>query len=657
MVLAAAGALVLCGAGEPEALEVTAPLAATTVGATGSLLVSWRARTVPGCTVLVRGSVDGGTAWKDLGFRPAETGIFLWENRELPEETPLRVRLLLKDPQGAVLKELEAPGIFRVDRTAPTARVVGPETAEKADVDVTVEASDGKGSGISTVFLWSCEEGRPWSLAAESGDPTRPIPWTAPHRGRWFLSATASDKAGNVAPPPSVEPQLRIWVHTPEPYIARFSVETGDYVVPGGYALPLSWAVEADPGQEIAVTIEAKGEKGAWEPVGVKLPAQGRMTWKLPSRSGAVPLLRLRASTGRYESPKEIAPWILVDADPPQAALEGPKVWTKRSPVELDARVQDTLAGVARLVLWARDPETGIWRVVQSVPASRPLTFEEAGGKPYEDGRYALWLSASDTLGNASRDPVPGDTPMLELLLDRTPPEVSLLKPMGGEILDAGVPLAIAWSATDANLPAGTVALFASRDAGASWELLKDSLPGDGEFRWATPREPGPLWIRVTALDAVGSRGEAVLGKPVALQAVAVPPPPPVVVQAPPSPPPPPVVVMEPAPEPPVLGGFSSAVQGGRPLTLSWRPPSAKGFTVRIESSGDGGRSWERVGESSAAEGRMVWEVPALDRVMRLRLSLLKGGKALAISESTSFTVASRPPRLSLVAPAPAPGP
>ena len=112
---------------------------------------------------------------------------------------------------------------------------------------------------------------------------------------------------------------------------------------------------------------------------------------------------------------------------------------------------------------------------------------------------------------------------------------------------------------------------------------------------------------------------------------------------------------MEPAPEPPVLGGFSSAVQGGRPLSLSWLPPSAEGFTVRIESSGDAGRSWEKVGEAPAADGRMVWQVPAMDRVMRLRLSLLKGGKAAAISESASFTVASRPPRLSLVVPAQTP--
>jgi hypothetical protein len=580
------------------------------------------------------------------------------------------VRLLLRDPQGEVLRDLEAPGVFRVDRRAPTARVMGPETAEKADVDVAVEASDGKGAGISMLFLWSCEEGRPWSLAAESSDPTRPIRWTAPHRGRWCLAATASDKAGNVAPPPAIEPQLRIWVHTPEPYIARFSVETSDYVVPAGYALPLSWTVEADPGQEISVTIEAKGEKGAWEPVGVKLPAQGRMTWKLPSKSGAVPLLRLRAATGRYESPKEIAPWILVDADPPQVALEGPTVWTKRSPVALEARVQDALAGVARLVLWARDPETGAWKAVRSVSASRPITFDESD-KRVEDGRYALWLSASDTLGNASRDPAPGDPPMLELTLDRAPPAVSLLKPQGGEALVSGTPLTIAWSATDENLPAGTVALFASRDGGASWELLKDSLPGDGEFQWPTP-EPGALWIRVTALDAVGNRGEAVLGNPVLLQAAAVarpppppPPPPPVVVHPPPPPPPPvvvqpppplPVVVAEPTPEPPVLGGLSSAVQGGRPLTLSWGP-LAEGFTVRIESSGDAGRSWEKVGESPASDGRMVWQVPALDRVVRLRLSLLKGGRVRAISESASFTVASRPPRLSLVAPVPSPVP
>ena len=78
---------------------------------------------------------------------------------------------------------------------------------------------------------------------------------------------------------------------------------------------------------------------------------------------------------------------------------------------------------------------------------------------------------------------------------------------------------------------------------------------------------------------------------------------------------------------------------------------------MRIESSGDAGRSWEKVGESLASAGQMGWQVPALDRVMRLRLSLLKRGRALATSESVSFTVASRPPRLSLVVPSSPPVP
>lgn len=670
--LALALAAPALAAGDRPLLEPTFPLARTAVGNSRALVVSWRSPEGASGSVEVSGSADGGKTWKVLGNRPLETGLFLWEDKSLPEGVVLTVRLVLKDTEGKVRATVDAPGSFLVDRTAPAARVTGPVASDKASVDVAVAAEDPRGSGVATVYLWVSAAGKPWVLAGQTDDPARPVAWTAPHRGLWRLAANAVDRAGNLSPPPGPDtpPQIEIAVRTPEPHIVAFGTETLDYLVPGGYALPLVWEVEGDDLGAGPVSIEARGERSEWVALGARLPAKGRMAWKLPFRSGPLPMLRLRAASGRHESIREIMPCVLVDAEAPEVTVPGPAVWTDKEPARLDVMARDDASGVATLVLWWRHPETGEWREAKRVGATRPLTFQS------DDGPHALWVSAVDRLGNTSRAPAKGEAPMLDILLDRAAPQVSLLTPKGGEEVDGGQPLRVAWAATDANLPADCVSLFSSRDGGATWELLKDCLPRDGEVRLPSPSSAGPLWLRVAALDAAGHLGEAVLARPVSVKAAAVPkplpppPPAPVVAQVPPPapkpvppapkplPPPPPPPAPEPVVEPPVLKGLAAAVQGGKPVALSWTPPAAAALLARLEVSEDGGRTWVVVGEGAAAAGRMTWEVPPRDcPAARVRLSFVRAGKPVAVTEGGPFVIASRPPRISLVLPDAPPAP
>ena len=637
-------------AAEAPRLEVASPQTGTVVAGGGAVVVAWTARPAEG-TVSLLASQDGGATWKEVASRPADSGLYLWETGSLPEDVPVRIRLRLRDPSGTVVAEADAPGSFTVDRKAPSARVTGPESSEQARVEVLVEASDAKGSGVSSVLLWAAEPGKPWTTAAESKDPAKPVSWTAPHRGRWNLYATAMDRAGNAAPPPgpSDAPQAVLFVHSPEPWIASFAVDSGDYVVPPGYPLPLSWAVEGDDLAPTPVTIEVRGEKGDWTPVGLNLPAQGRMTWKTPAKSGAMPSLRLRASAARHEATRELNPWIMVDADPPRLELRGPAVWEKAEPARLELGVFDDLAGVASVTLWWRNPDGGAWEAVKTVEPGKDLTFQS------EDGRHALWISAKDSLGNATPEPKPGDAPMLELLLDRASPVTEILAPKAGQPLEAGKPFTVAWAATDANLPEKPAALFASRDAGATWELWQDSLPSHGEAACVCPREPGPLSMRLVAMDAAGHRGESFVENLEVRSGPAAPLPP---APVPPAPQPPVEVT---AADIPVLEGLpdrGGAIAGGRVLELAWgRPPEPEGLEVLVEVSTDEGGAWQPVGKSPASAGRLAWQVPSLNRAARLRLGLYRGDRRLGSSLSRPFIIASKAPRLALRPPAPSPEP
>lgn len=650
--------ILAASAAERGRLEVTSPQPGAVVAGGGAVVISWSARPSEG-TVLILASQDGGATWKEVATRPGDADIFLWETGALPEDLPVRLRLKLRDAAGAVLAEADAPGTFSVDRKAPTARVLGPDRSEQARVEVSVEASDAKGSGLASVLLWAAEPGKPWTTVAEAKDASKPIAWTAPHRGRWSLFATAMDRAGNAGTPPGPgdAPHRELFVHTPEPWISSFSVETGDYVVPPGHPLPLSWTVEGDELPAAPVTIEMRGEKGAWVPVGLNLPAQGRMTWKTPDVSGPLPTLRLRASSGRHEAVREVNPWMMVDADPPRAELRGPSVWEGEEAARLETAVFDDLAGVASITLWWRNPGTGAIEAVKTVEPGRDLGFQ-----PQTDGRYALWISAKDALGNSTPEPRGDAAPMLELLVDHAPPETSILAPKGGEVLEGGRPFLVAWAATDANLPERPVALFASRDQGATWELWQDSLPSHGEATCAAPREGGALWLRLVAMDAAGHRGESFLEPPLDVRGggEAVPVPVPAPVPAPtPVPPEPPVEVS--AMDIPLLEGPPSrggAVAGGKVLELAWsRPAASAGRTVLVEWSSDGGATWNPAGKAQADAGRLSWPVPSLNGAVRLRLGLFEGDRRLGSSLTRPFIVASRAPRLALKPPAASPEP
>ncbi len=366
-------------------------------------MVSWRA--VGGDSILLSASLDGGGTWRDLVSRPAVDGFYILDAAKLPEETPVLLRLRLRDIDGRPLAEAKAPGAFMVDRRPPTARATGPSSSEASRVEVSVEASDGKGSGVASVSLWACEEGKPWFLAVEAAEPGKPVAWTASHHGRWGLVATARDRAGNAGPSPSLkaEPQLRILVRSPEPWISRFALETSDLIVPGGHAIPLAWAVEGEALGEGPVTIEVRGPGGSWVSLGKGLPAKGSLAWKLPERGATPPELRLRASAGGRESVRELLPTILVDVEAPRVLVKGPARWEKPGEVPLEVQASDELSGLAGFSLWRWD--AGGWAEIRRVQAGQPLTYNGP------DGRHALWVVAADALGNVSAKPEAGAKP------------------------------------------------------------------------------------------------------------------------------------------------------------------------------------------------------------------------------------------------------
>ncbi len=91
------------------------------------------------------------------------------------------------------------------------------------------------------------------------------------------------------------------------------------------------------------------------------------------------------------------------------------------------------------------------------------------------------------------------------------PPVVTVLAPNGGEVLTSGLPVTIAWTATDNSGIITSVSVYVSFDGGAHWDPLLLDAYHEGQHQWFVHNRPtSQALVRVTALDPEGLTGEDV---------------------------------------------------------------------------------------------------------------------------------------------------
>ena len=73
---------------------------------------------------------------------------------------------------------------------------------------------------------------------------------------------------------------------------------------------------------------------------------------------------------------------------------------------------------------------------------------------------------------------------------DAVPPTASVLYPNGGQILVVDAPALLRWAASDQE-GVTSVDLFASRDAGATWDSVAIGVANTGSYLWIPPRRAG----------------------------------------------------------------------------------------------------------------------------------------------------------------------
>ncbi|MGD9546348.1 MAG: FlgD immunoglobulin-like domain containing protein [Candidatus Krumholzibacteriia bacterium] len=89
---------------------------------------------------------------------------------------------------------------------------------------------------------------------------------------------------------------------------------------------------------------------------------------------------------------------------------------------------------------------------------------------------------------------------------DTTPPTVTILSPVGGEVFDPATHETVQWTATDAG-GISHVDILLSDDGGSHWKKIAGDLPPTGSHDLYVPNLPGSTLMRVEAFDNANNPG------------------------------------------------------------------------------------------------------------------------------------------------------
>ena len=317
---------------------------------------------------------------------------------------------------------------YAVDATPPEAEAFAPTNATSQPFDVTWNASDGNGSGIARVELWSRADGGAWTLLVTSPEDRgtyRMDPGDL--RAAFDFAAVAMDRAENREGFPSAAEASVLY--SPVPPSASLLAVDGYW-----FREPLNVSATFGP---YATTAELRyyfaPDNATWQ--GPFATGNGtEWTFPFPLGAGHYRLYaRARDAGGVLEVDQPAsAPEVLAayDASAPSSRLTPVSPYWQTGNVTMSANATDDRSGVASVeLLYAYRPNGTIaWSpwTLAGARSREPWTFEFTF--PEGDGRYALSTRARDLAGREEALPIPAERD-IEIGINRGPPSAPVALP------------------------------------------------------------------------------------------------------------------------------------------------------------------------------------------------------------------------------------
>ena len=403
--------------------------------------------------------------------------------------------------------------VYSIDTTAPTAVASVVSAAASAPFDVSWDADDRNGSGISRTDLWWRADGGPWSLLMTSPD-MRGIHRVDPgiRKATFDFAATAVDRAGNEEPG-TLTAEATVAYNAVPPSASLLAVDV--YWV----RAPVDLTAIAGPNvTAVDLRYHFAPDNATWQgPFSAGTDA-APYAWRFdfPLGPGHYRLYaRARDGEGTWESeqgPAVAETPLGYDVEPAASQLATVSPFWQSQPITVTAQATDDRSGVVRVELHYAYRQNGTapwspWIFVASL-ALPPWTFPFAF--PRGDGRYALATRAVDGAGNGESLP-PVASADVSIGSDRDIPAV----PSFGvpTYIDPAPRLAnVTWTDSPApdvvryEIHRGTTAAFAPDEGacGTGGTCVAETGP-EARAAWASlPTENETYWFRVRAEDDGG---------------------------------------------------------------------------------------------------------------------------------------------------------
>ena len=434
-------------------------------------------------------------------WRPADavrTGaIFKWR---CPRTETYQGRLKVELPHtaGGIRSTGCESADIAVDGTPPEITLVAVPSSDAETYAVRASARDA-GSGTEWIKLYVTRDGGvSWELYSERKGPRAEAQVRREAHALGFF-AQARDKVGNATPEPAAGAAPVCSV----PARADLTVLLHDLdqpVLRGGERILLTWEVRgAVPAGASALLARKDEADGLWTRIETLNLKRERFLWEVPDSTLSNLWLRveIETSAGVVAVSNSIGPFAVDNAAPElKLASNEFRVSSRiRIPVLQFSPGPAPLAG-ARIYL--RRKGASSWRAIEAVYDNGRLS---ASTSDLAEGSYEFRLQARDTVGNETPPPTPGAEPQGVIVVDKTPPAVSLTL---REKYYEGVPGAVDVSVDE---PADIVLFFQPSPVESETALLSLHLAaGTSPVSFTAP--PGStaafLWVRGT--DAAGNR-------------------------------------------------------------------------------------------------------------------------------------------------------
>ncbi len=425
------------------------------------------------------------------------------------------------------------PTLPPVPAPAATAPATEPEVIDNRSVPVTpkkeLSISARNDADVASRELWySAYDGKAWGAWQKHGiafPRETPITWAAPE-GHWriFIRIIQTSGLANPVPVADTKSAAEFIVDRTAPAVAVGFPKAKDKLR-GGDKYAVKWEVSDPHLRTTPITVKYARDGATFVVVADKLPNSGTYDWTVPVDMTTTGTLRIEAADKAGNVGVADATGLLVDSIKPKGRVTGPAISnTPETTLTLEIADQGP-AGLASARLFISRDDGTSWGEGPWIQDPKAVAW-----KAPEDGKYRLAVVATDQAGNASPTPKGKADDQFTFTIDTTAPSILLTSVIGITEAEKAGPaarrdfkpgdrVAVPFTVKDANLTAGTVAVYLQTDPAKPWVELATKQAADAAYRFEIPNTATKTArIKVTAADAAGNIGEAVASETFTIQ-------------------------------------------------------------------------------------------------------------------------------------------